>query len=155
MKLNLKNNLDEMQEKKLLKIEHNGCWFAFWALLASFFIQQAVFGIENVKYFAGELIVFMCLALYLMGACLRAGIWDRRLKADPKTNLRVSILSAVIGGMVFSIVNYFNFHNLEASVYTFAFMSLFTFVLIFLALTAASRAYNKRLEKLEEQYDEE
>lgn len=26
------NKLDEMQEQKLLHIERNGCWFAFWAL---------------------------------------------------------------------------------------------------------------------------
>ena len=31
----MKNNLDEMQEQKLLHIEHNGCWLAFWALLAA------------------------------------------------------------------------------------------------------------------------
>ena len=29
-----KNNLDEMQEQELLKIEHNGCWLAFWGMLA-------------------------------------------------------------------------------------------------------------------------
>ena len=27
-----KSNLDEMQELELLKIEHNGCWLAFWCL---------------------------------------------------------------------------------------------------------------------------
>ena len=30
-----KSNLDEMQEQELLKIEHNGCWLAFWGLLQS------------------------------------------------------------------------------------------------------------------------
>ena len=34
MKKKMKNKLDEMQELKMLKIEHNGCWFAFWGLLA-------------------------------------------------------------------------------------------------------------------------
>lgn len=29
-----KSNLDERQELKLLKIEHNGCWFAFWGLVS-------------------------------------------------------------------------------------------------------------------------
>ena len=29
----MKSNLDERQELKLLKIEHNGCWIAFWGLL--------------------------------------------------------------------------------------------------------------------------
>ena len=28
-----KSNLDEMQEQELLKVEHNGCWIAFWGLL--------------------------------------------------------------------------------------------------------------------------
>ena len=27
-----KSNLDELQELKLLKIEHNGCWLAFWGI---------------------------------------------------------------------------------------------------------------------------
>ena len=28
----MKSNLDERQELKLLKIEHNGCWIAFWGI---------------------------------------------------------------------------------------------------------------------------
>lgn len=35
-----KNNLDEMQEQELLKIEHNGCWLAFWGLLAVMAVQM-------------------------------------------------------------------------------------------------------------------
>ena len=34
-----KSNLDELQELKLLKIEHNGCWLAFWGLLAVILTQ--------------------------------------------------------------------------------------------------------------------
>ena len=37
-----KNQLDEMQEQKLLHIERNGCWFCFWSLLAAILIQMAV-----------------------------------------------------------------------------------------------------------------
>ena len=29
-----KSNLDERQELKLLKIEHNGCWFAFLGIVS-------------------------------------------------------------------------------------------------------------------------
>ena len=29
------SNLDERQEQTLLRIEHNGCWLAFWGLLAA------------------------------------------------------------------------------------------------------------------------
>ena len=35
----MKNRLDEMQEQKLLKIEHNGCWLAFYGLAAVIMIQ--------------------------------------------------------------------------------------------------------------------
>ena len=73
----LTNNLDERQEKQLLHIEKNGCWFAFWALIASIFIQEKIFGINNVKALAGEYIVFFSLAIYLTIGCIKNGIWDR------------------------------------------------------------------------------
>ena len=41
-----KSNLDERQEEQLLRIEEKGCWFAFWALLLSMFVQLAVFGVD-------------------------------------------------------------------------------------------------------------
>ena len=41
-----KNNLDERQELKLLKIEHNGCWFAFWGLLIAIAIQLVAGSME-------------------------------------------------------------------------------------------------------------
>lgn len=96
-----KSNLDEWQEQTLLRIERNGCWFAFWALLASLFIQQAVFGMGELKAVAGEWIIFMLLAAYLAAACMQNGIWDRRLKADPKTNLLVSLAAAILFAAVF------------------------------------------------------
>ena len=39
-----KNNLDEMQEQKLLKIEHNGCWLAFWGLFIVLIAQFIFYG---------------------------------------------------------------------------------------------------------------
>ena len=59
-----KSNLDEMQEQELLKIEHNGCWLAFWGLLAVMAIQM-VMGVPGTQML-GEWIVFMVLALYLV-----------------------------------------------------------------------------------------
>lgn len=69
------NNLDEMQEQELLKIEHNGCWLAFWGLLLAI-IVQAISGKGDPF---GEWILFMLLAVYMGIACMRKGIWDRRL----------------------------------------------------------------------------
>lgn len=48
-----KSNLDERQELKLLKIEHNGCWFAFWGLLAVMLVQLLL-GNNDAKNLAGE-----------------------------------------------------------------------------------------------------
>ena len=42
-----KSNLDEMQEQELLKVEHNGCWIAFWGLLAAIIIQSILFGSQD------------------------------------------------------------------------------------------------------------
>ena len=52
MKKNKKSNLDEMQELELLKIEHNGCWLAFWLLLASLIVQNIAFGASDPKVMA-------------------------------------------------------------------------------------------------------
>ncbi|MFR7830590.1 MAG: DUF6773 family protein [Blautia wexlerae] len=49
----MKSNLDERQELKLLKIEHNGCWIAFWGLLIVMAIQMIV-GNDSIKNLAGE-----------------------------------------------------------------------------------------------------
>ena len=42
MKMSKKNNLDEMQEQELLKIEHNGYWLAFWGLLTAI-VAEVIF----------------------------------------------------------------------------------------------------------------
>ena len=48
-----KSNLDELQELKLLKIEHNGCWLAFWGLLAVILTQIAI-GNDSKQDLSGE-----------------------------------------------------------------------------------------------------
>ena len=66
-----RNNLDEQQEQKLLKIEHTGCWLAFWGLWAAVVVELILFGKEGFGRIAGEWIVFMVLALYLGLACIK------------------------------------------------------------------------------------
>ena len=60
-----KNRLDEMQEQKLLKIEHNACWLAFWGLLAVMFGQIIYYGVERAEVFFGEWIVFMLSLIHI------------------------------------------------------------------------------------------
>lgn len=153
MKKNSKSNLDEMQEQKLLKIEHNGCWFAFWALLAAILIQILIDGNseEMMRTLVGEWLVFMCLAIYLGASCLKNGIWDRKLKADPKTNLICSALAGLVVGVFWFVRSYVKYHKLVGSIATaiVGFVVVFTLCIIALSITAA--VYKKKVKKLEDE----
>ena len=150
-----KNNLDERQEQKLLQIEHNGCWMAFWMLLASLFVQQMIFGIGEWKYVAGEWIVFMCLALYLCISCIKNGIWDRRLAPDGKTNFFASIAAAVVFGVVFAAINYANFHSAEAAGWTWVILTILLFIILFAALSFCTVLFKRRVSAMEKSYEKE
>ena len=143
-----KNNLDERQELKLLKIEHNGCWFAFWGLLAAMSIQMFL-GNGSPKNLAGEWIVFMCLAIYLSAACMKNGIWDRKLKPNFKTNAIASVIAGTALGVIWFVISYQNYHNFIGSIMTGVFMFVCTGGLCLAALVVSSLIYKKRVEKLE------
>ena len=53
--------LDEMQEQKLLKIERNACWLAFWGLAAVLVVQVITIGDNLWNSIAGEWILFMAI----------------------------------------------------------------------------------------------
>ena len=143
-----KNNLDEMQEQALLKIEHNGCWLAFWGLLAVMAIQM-VMGVPGTQML-GEWIVFMVLALYLVIACLRKGIWDRHLKANWKTNLIISLLAGAAAGILITVSNPYLSEPLDY-VLVAGISGGFTFVLCFIFLSLSMKLYKKRREKLDQE----
>ena len=141
-----KNNLDEMQEQELLKIEHNGCWLAFWGLLAAMALQM-VMRVPG-RQMLGEWIVFMALSLYIVIACLRKGIWDRHLKANRKTNLIISLLAGATAGILITVSNPYLSEPLDY-VLVAGMSGGFTFVLCFIALSLSMKLYKKRREKLD------
>ena len=143
-----KNNLDEMQEQELLKIEHNGCWLAFWGLLAAMALQM-VMRVPG-RQMLGEWIVFMALSLYIVIACLRKGIWDRHLKANWKTNLIVSLLAAVATGIFVILSNPYLSEPLDY-VLVAGLTGGFTFVLCFAALSVCTKLYRNRRNKLDKE----
>lgn len=155
-KFDTKSNLDEMQEAKLLKIEHNGCWLAFWGLLAAIIVQLFITPAEEVyRTIAGEQIVFVVLAIYIGAGCMKNGIWDRRLKADPKTNVILSLIAGVVSGLIMAVRAYIRSGAPVGSIATFVFSSGMIFGLCFLGLSLSARQYRKRLSKLESECDEE
>ena len=143
-----KNNLDEMQEQELLKIEHNGCCLAFWGLLVVMAVQM-VMRVPG-RQMLGEWIVFMALSLYIAIACLRKGIWDRRLKANRKTNLIISLLAGAAAGILITVSNPYLSEPLDY-VLVAGISGGFTFVLCFIDLSLSMKLYKKRREKLEQE----
>ena len=94
------------------------------------------------------------LALYLSFACMKNGIWDRKLEPNVKNNVVVSIVSAIGFGLVFAIVNYFNFKSAEAAFFTFLIMAIILFIAIYLALMISTLIYKKRVHDMEQAFDE-
>ena len=93
-----KSNLDERQEQELLRIERNGFWLAFWLLVAALLVQMVFVG--NTMMAMGESIILLVISLYIAIACLKAGIWDRRLKANSSTNVIASLIAGAAMGIV-------------------------------------------------------
>ena len=143
-----KSNLDEMQERELLKIEHNGCWMAYWGLLAAMVIQM-VMRVPGAQML-GEWIIFVIMSLYICIACMRKGIWDRRLKANWKTNLVISLLAAVAVAVLVVLSNPYLSEPLDY-VLTAGLTGGFTFVLCFISLSLSMKLYKKRREKLDQE----
>lgn len=141
--------LDERQETDLLKIERNGCWLAFWSLLASIFVQ--LYFLENsFDQVAGEWIIFMVLALYLAIDCMRKGIWSRSYRPEPKVNLAFSAAGAAFI-MVFSFFTIYRRSGGSVRIASGAalFGFIFTFILLFVTLSLSAAAYKKRQEQLD------
>lgn len=145
-----KNNLDEMQEQALLKIEHNGCWLAFWGLLAALLVEMILgFGMRAM---AGEFVVFMGLSLYICIDCLRKGIWDRQLKPNWKTNLIASLIAGIIV-CVFTVLRVnLNYPGYPVSSFFSGLIAgVITFILCFAGISLCAALYRRRKEKLEQE----
>lgn len=149
-----KNNLDEMQEQKLLQIEHRGFWFGFWGLFISMAVQMVACG-NKFQYVLGEWVVFMFLCIYLCGACLRNGIWDRRLKADVSTNIIASLVAGVVMAVIMFASAFLRSGKLIGSICAGIFSGGMVFVICLFVLSIFAKAYEKRRDELEAEDPEE
>ena len=140
-----RENLDEMQKQTLLKIESRGFW-ALWVLLLAALIIESLLGF-TLREMAAEFFIFMLGCAYALISDLRAGIWDRHLKANTKTNAAVS----VVGGaavFVWGLIKFVEF-GVGVAVLLAVFMAACTWVLCFTALQLSMKAYKKRHAELE------
>lgn len=143
------SNLDEMQEQKLLRIEHNCCWLAFWSLAASITIQ-GVLGCY-LDHILGEIICLFLISGCMIISCLKQGIWDRKLVPNRKNNLLCSLAASIFIG----IFTYFQLAGkLEQQErllpVCIAFM-VFVFLLSMAALSICTIIYRKRKDSLEQE----
>ena len=149
-----RNNLDEMQELQLLKIEHNACWLAFWGLCAAFIIQR-VFCADNDIAPLGETLVLFCMSIYILIACIRRGIWDRKLAA----NNRTYIGGALIAGAVVFFITFIRVWShypdkMGGSIAAGISTGGLTFVLTLILMVIAGSAVNRRNAQLEKDPEE-
>lgn len=149
----MKNQLDEMQEQKLLKIERNMAWLAFWGLLIAMAVQMFAYG-ADIKSVLGEWLLFMTLCVYMVTDCLRNGIWDRKLKPEPKTNFLCSLAGAVVTAAVVGVMVYRTTGSLKAVLLVAAIVFAVMLALCYAALAWAVKVYKKRLETMDNACDE-
>lgn len=149
-----KTMLDEMQEQKLLKIEHRGCWIGFVGLVAAIYVQTAM-GYNGFEQIGGEAIVLLVMAVYILGDSIRNGIWDRKLKPNLKTNLGLSLTTGAAVGVFWFVVSYVRYHSLSGSLATFIMMFFFTAVMTLAVLTLSAGIFKHRKQKLDRRADEE
>ena len=147
------NNLDEMQEQKLLKIEHNSAWLAFWGLLAAIVIQVCLGA--NFYQIAAEWSIFVILAIYIGVGCLRAGIWDRKLKPSLKASIISSLIAAVVTGLIFGLSNYLRYKDIFVSLFTTGLIAVSVLVLCFAVLETSRHIYKNKTIALENKCNDE
>lgn len=149
-----KNNLDEMQESKLLKIERNGYRIAFWGLLAVILIEQAIGMIKDEPMdIVGECVILIIMCLYVLIASIKNGIWDRNSKPQMKKNVLISLLASVLMGGFWGGLSFIRLDNIKYSLIIALVMTVFTFVVTVIVFAVSYYSYNKKQRELDELAD--
>ena len=148
-----KNQLDEMQERTMLTIESRGFWLV-WSLLLVVLLVEGLLDF-TMREMAGTWAVFMISCVYIVVACLRAGLWSRNIKATIGANLVGSLISGVVIG-VFTFIKMSAYDAPLSIMLVIAGIAAgITFVLALVVLQLCSAAYKKRHEQLENEFEKE
>ncbi len=147
--------MDEMQEQKMLRIEHNGFWLGFVGLAAAIMIQTIYYGSDCGDQIIGEFAVFICLGIYTMAGCIKNGIWDRRLAPSWKVNLCASLLAGVIAGICRFFVVYREYHTPMSCAAVGVITAVNTFIVTLALLSVCMILYKRKEQKIEREISEE
>lgn len=137
-----------MQEQKLLLIESRGIWFAFWGLFGIIIIQFSIG--TTIRELAGELIVFIPLALYITIACIRNGIWTRNSRPTTRLNAYISFVPMMAIGIAMLMSSHINAILItKDSILTTVLFMLAIYIGCFLSLQIAAKTYTNKRNKLD------
>lgn len=150
-----KNRLDEMQEQKMLHVEHNGFWIGYLGLAIVMLAQLIYYGPGCIDKIGGELVVFMCLSVYMVTGCIRYGVWDRNFAPSWKVNVCASLIAGVAGAVINFVVTYVRYHTWQGCAAAGIAMGTCIFVCTLGCMSLALAAYKLRQKKLEKEADAE
>lgn len=149
-----KHNLDEMQERKLLKLEEVGFWLIFWLLFAVIIFQVII----NADFMAiiGELIVLAIAAVYIAFTSLKNGMWSKTSIPTLKANILISFVPALMIGVFQTVRAYIVLKKAVTTdlILKIAGLMLIAYILCLILLEVLRRVYNKRRNDLDAAGDE-
>jgi len=149
-----KNNLDEMQEQKLLKIEGRGMWMAFWLLCIAIAVQFCIG--TTLEQIVGELVVLAVISVYIFVACLKNGIWTRNMKPATKSHALISLIPMIVIGVTFFLRAYFNASSISTkSIIFIIVLMLVAYMGCLAALELAHKAYTRKRNQLDQEEPED
>ena len=153
MKKTIRNQLDEMQDQKLLKLEEYGFWGMFWALVLAIVIQ--VVAGASIKAVLGEIIVLLIGGVYISVTALKNGLWTRTSVPTRKGNALASIIPAVLIGAI-HIFKMIRSNRLETKgLLITAAVAAAVYAGCFVILEALRIAYDKRRAALDDTDEKE
>ncbi len=104
---------------------------------------------------AGEFIVLMLMGIYLMGGCLRNGIWDRHLPATPVVNIGLSLLAAAIASLFNAVCSYRDYQSASGAFAVFIVYFFMLGTVLSVTLCICSALYHRKKRRLEEENTDE
>lgn len=155
-----KNNLDEMQEQELLHVEKRAFWILYFLLFAVMSVEK-IMGF-SVREIAGEAVCFFFASGYVVISCIRKGIWDRKWKADGKTNAIASLIGGGLAAVVTTAAICVQYPESLSSIKDAAIILGATFMLTFVItfamcmglMSVCAAAYKRRVKILENREEE-
>lgn len=140
------SKLDEMQEKKVLKIESIGLYITVIILMLSTLIQM-LSNADTTQYIV-EFGTFLGLCFYMIVSFLKIGVWDRRSRASNKNIIFMSLAAGIAVG-IFVCISAMRYEPIYSIIFDCLIFSGLTFIACILEMLILRKIYRIRRQKLD------